>query len=643
MRRSLAFLCISLLAGPVLAQDQPRVVEDLTRGLRFSPPFQSLAESPSDPNVLYVGSQWGRIYVTRDRGRSWDENYAHTSRNAFYGAIRPQPAPAPNFTTGTWGGGWTKVTGILADDATEEVVIQSAVAPSEANQVPDFPGGNARVGMERLLRRRVDKLAGGAGGAGARLGVGLRNTAPWLALAVRKKRRWGVGIRLQQTLALKAAPATNVGYLDVDPRDANIALAATADGILKSSDGGFSWPTVMTGALPPQRYIHHMLRHPDDPDVIYAATGLGLRISKDSGESWAPVVHGLVAINDTRWVAIDPNNTKVIYVGLSWALTKSDDGGENFRIIFDHPWPAAAMVRRIVVDPNESNRVLMATADGLFISEDGGEKWERSGGLVMTGADTIVLAAGPEPGHFMAGDRRDIWETWDAGKSWRIVYFAPIEWDVRWAIFSVHEKGAIWIVTSGEILKMGPKAVEDVAPEVMAQFRAIVSEEATLQAVVQSALRRSGVDRPTVNAIRRRAKLAGWLPEVWAIVWTHDQQVRNRLTLPQVDVPGFEGDKDIPRREALYWRVAAHWDLSGAIHAQDEAVSDRVGSLNRWAEWKIRQTVINLYQERRRLQFEALAAPGDGRARVLRDLRVEELTAHINALAGDMLPLVMAF
>ena len=607
------------------------MVEDLTRGLRFSPPFVSLAESPSDPKTLYAGVQWGRIYVSRDGGQSWMENYAHTSRGAFYGAIRPQPDPGRVVTTS-----------VEFDDGTDpgETLLRGNPFVSRKRGL-DPSGAAIRGAVADLFERAEDGPIGGGAGGGARLGVGLRNTAPWLALAVRKKRRWGVGIRLQQTLALKAAPATSIGFIDIDPSDPDVALAATADGLLKSDDGGFSWPTVMTGALRSQRYIHHIERHPEDPSVVYAATGLGLRISRNGGESWAPVVHGLVAINDTRWVGIDPNNPKVMYVGLSWALVKSDDGGENFRIVFDHPWPKAAMVRRVIVDPHDSKRVLMATADGLFISEDAGEKWERTGGLLMTGEDTIVLSAGPEPGHFLTGNKRDLWETWDAGKTWQIAYFAPIQWDVRWAFFSRHDVGAIWVLTSAEILKLAPRDPQTLPPGVVARFRALAAKEPPLGHVVQAALRRAGIDRPTVNAFRRRASVAGWLPRVTAVVWRRELQIdqdsiqRERVVETR-DEQTFGLSNTIAETHYAVW---ANWDLAAMFHSADEAPTDRVGGLNRGIEWRVRMTVINLYQERRRLQFEALVNDDAGRSRLLRKLRIEELTAHINALAGELLPL----
>jgi len=624
------FLCLLIAASVADAQDRPRVVEDLTRGLRFSPPFLSLAESPSDPDTLYAGVRWGRIYVSRDGGKSWNENYARTSPGAFYGSIRAQADPGRVISTGVSFA--RDPNSLLQGQDVGDSILQAAGASARRAAI----NGTVLYG----LSRSVDGPGGAGGGAGARLGVGLRETAPWLAIAVRKKRRWGVGIRLQQTLALKAAPATSIGFFDVDPRDPEVALAATNDGLLKSNDGGFSWPTVMTGALRSQRTIHHVLRHPSDPDVVYAATGLGLRISRDAGETWAPLVHGLVAINDTRWVAIDPNDHKVMYVGLSWALVKSEDGGENFRIIFDHPWPRAALVRRVLVDPHDSKRVFMATADGLFVSDNAGYKWDRTGGLVMTGFDTIVLSAGPEPGHFLTGNARDLWETWDGGKTWRIAYFAPIEWDVRWAFFSRHEPGAIWVLTSAEILKLAPRAPESLGPEVVRRFRELVRREPPLHHVVQSALRRSGVDRPTVNAFRRRAQISAFLPQVTAALWARtveledDSARRSGMFGAATTIPLTNAFRD----SGLFYTVFAKWNLPGIWHSQDEAPTDRVGSLNRGAEWRIRMTVINLYQERRRLQLEGLANEDEGRPRLLRDLRIEELTAHLNALAGDLLP-----
>ena len=64
----LTMSAVAVCATGAWAEHAPRQVEDLTRDMRFSPPFLSFAEAPSDPKVIYMGDLWGRGFVTRDRG-----------------------------------------------------------------------------------------------------------------------------------------------------------------------------------------------------------------------------------------------------------------------------------------------------------------------------------------------------------------------------------------------------------------------------------------------------------------------------------------------------------------------------------------------------------------------------------------------
>jgi len=83
--------------------------------------------------------------------------------------------------------------------------------------------------------------------------------------------------------------------------------------------------------------------------------------------------------------------------------------------------------------------------------------------------------------------------------------------------------------------------------------------------------------------------------------------------------------------------VFAHWNLDQLLFTRAETPITRAARVNRGAAWMLRSTVINLYGERRRLLLESFADPTGGRVALLRALRLEELTAHLNALAGDVL------
>lgn len=616
-------------AGPPPA----RAVEDLSRGFRFSPPNLSFAEAPSTPDVLYVGTRWGRIYVSRDAGRSWEESSVLTPRGQFYGALRPW-----NGEDSVTGAGVTEAPGLQ----TVGELIDFSPDAELYDENFDYTGGRPAAFRSLKLSLLSDAVVGGGarasaggGASGSALGVGLRNTAPWLQLRVRQKRGWGVGISIKQTLALKAANWTEINFIDVDPRDPNVVLAATAEGVVRSFDGGYSWPLVLTGATKYERWMNHLARDPRDPATVYAASWLGLHVSRDGGLSWDKLIDPLVAQSDVTWTAFHPTEPQTLYVGVGWGLLKSVDGGRNFELIYRSPWPAASLVRRVVVDPANPSRVFVATADGLMVSEDDGQTFERAGGLLFTGSDLGVLSAGAAPGHFIAGDRYDLWETRDGGKSWQALLFGRIEWDVRAARFSRHAKDTVLILTSAEMLRLAPATPRALGHDVVEAFRELRDKEPSVNEAVGAALGRFGADVTERLAYRAGARWRHLLPTVSAGLVVRDLGLNAFVIDRSVD-DELELRRLSDRRDAGA-AVFATWDLVRLLRDSNEVAVGRVADVNRSLEYNVRQTVINLYQERRRLQLEAMAeAFGDARSTLMRDLRLEELTAHLNALTGDL-------
>ncbi len=134
--------------------------------------------------------------------------------------------------------------------------------------------------------------------------------------------------------------------------------------------------------------------HPDEPETWYigAATG-GMYKTTDNGSSFVNVFTDLptISVGD---IAIDPNDTQVLYVGTGEAnsssqsffgsgVYKSTDAGET--------WESSGLensiyIGRMIVDYNDSQRVFAAVCGNLFSpnpdrgvyrSVNGGAEWER--------------------------------------------------------------------------------------------------------------------------------------------------------------------------------------------------------------------------------------------------------------------------
>ncbi len=134
--------------------------------------------------------------------------------------------------------------------------------------------------------------------------------------------------------------------------------------------------------------------NPDEPETWYigAASG-GIYKTTDNGASFENIFTDLpsLSIGD---LAIDPNDTQVVYAGTGEAnsasqsffgtgIYKSIDGGESWTF---SGLENSIYIGRLIVDYNDSQRVFVAACGSLFSpnpdrgvyrSEDGGANWEQ--------------------------------------------------------------------------------------------------------------------------------------------------------------------------------------------------------------------------------------------------------------------------
>ena len=157
--------------------------------------------------------------------------------------------------------------------------------------------------------------------------------------------------------------------------------------------------------------------NPEDTNIIYAGTKYGIFKSTNGGRSWRKVS------DRGGYIVINPQNPDVIYTGAE-GIFKSTDGGKSWGKTNNRL--AGADIHSIAIDP-ENMSTLYVGADncstlgsGIFKSTDGGATWSKASyGWAISDVDSIVMDSGDPDIIYAEAD--GVFKTADRGKTWKRV------------------------------------------------------------------------------------------------------------------------------------------------------------------------------------------------------------------------------
>jgi photosystem II stability/assembly factor-like uncharacterized protein len=181
--------------------------------------------------------------------------------------------------------------------------------------------------------------------------------------------------------------------------------------------------------------VRNFVTHPTDPNVLYVAfSGGGVWKTSDGGASWQPKTESLGSLS-MGWLAADPNNFNVMYLGLGdpfdgsgVGLVKSTDGGTTWsKPVF---LGDSQVTTQVMVAPADGKIVLATTDRGLFRSVNAGATFKPvtlptgkslvpyAWSIAWTGGSNFVLAAEADPFAASATTDGQIFYSTNNGASW---------------------------------------------------------------------------------------------------------------------------------------------------------------------------------------------------------------------------------
>lgn len=162
----------------------------------------------------------------------------------------------------------------------------------------------------------------------------------------------------------------------IDPFRSNIIyLGTTQGGFFTSKDFGETWEA--TYWIPGK--VSNIVINPKNTSEIYVATSdRGLFRTQNNGKTWKSFsreISRAAARNQIKSIQIDPQNSNILYLGVTNGVLKSVNRGASWRFLDLLIPPKNLPIDVVVVDPTNRRNIYVAVKDLIYKSEDGGVNW----------------------------------------------------------------------------------------------------------------------------------------------------------------------------------------------------------------------------------------------------------------------------
>lgn len=170
----------------------------------------------------------------------------------------------------------------------------------------------------------------------------------------------------------------------------------------------------------------------------------------------------------------------------------------------------------------------------------------------------------------------------------------------------------------------------------------IIKAEPTIKEVQKAAVKYYRLEPERINALARNARLKGLVPNLSA---SFSNEIGNRFTntkdglfpvLPnpaENPNPNFFKERVSESSDQLSWSVSASWDLDRLVFAAEALDAKSLTSLE---ENLVREVTTLFFSRRRVLASLILSPPDDDEEFFYELMRLDELTATLDAFSGGM-------
>lgn len=424
-------------------------------------------------------------------------------------------------------------------------------------------------------------------------------------------------------------------------------LVGTKRGLFRSQDQGRGWNNIFRTILPEKNNILSIEMPKYNSKKILIGTEKGVFSSEDSGNSWKDI-SGVLKNRRVKCVAVAKGS--IYACGDDGLYIKKGEASEWERIYVRIPIEKVESeeVSDSVEVENDSARevnciafkdaaIYVGIGKQILSSGDNGKSWQPFPSEGLTGTvNCIEIVARADK--IYCSTTKSIFEFSKEKTRWVELYKGiDRQADVSKIIFDGTDEKSIWALTDKGLYKLEiGRYVSDQYIDVernLKSMKIIFSNEPTFRELRQAALKFNEVDPDKIKRWRTEARAKALLPKV-SLGVNKDRSSKSEIYTSATKDYVAVGPDDISNG----LDVSVSWELGDLIWSDSQTSIDVRSRLTTELRNDILDDLRRVYFERRRLQFEFMAAPPkDSTLRFEKEMRIQELTQAIDDLTGNYL------
>jgi ligand-binding sensor domain-containing protein len=178
-----------------------------------------------------------------------------------------------------------------------------------------------------------------------------------------------------------------------------------------------AWEDIGRGNL----NLKTVLVEPDKPRIIYIGSSNGVFKTEDGGETWRNILSLRGQNKAVNFLSFNPQDKNSLFAATGNGLFYSSNQGKNWKRIFKGKNYLESECTTLAALPYG---IYLGTKAGLFVSIDKGRSWHKETGNLGNSHILAIASDLKEPDYIYVACVGGVYKTQDKGKSWENIFVA---------------------------------------------------------------------------------------------------------------------------------------------------------------------------------------------------------------------------